>query len=209
MRVGVLPVALILTACASGEAARTDPPIAAATDTARPWRKPGDVIDSILPMAEYLRRFRTGLTEPVRFEGGASSRDELARRFLAALATKDTAALADLAVTRAEFAWLVFPDHLYAAPPYELDPAFFWMQLGAEGAKGLNRALERYGGRPFILLALACQRDTLQLRSGPARMWSGCQVRYRDGEQEETRRLFGSIVERDGRAKLLSFANDF
>jgi len=205
----VLCFAWVFAACASGEAGRTDAPVAAAADTSHPWRKPGDVVDSILPMAEYLRRFREGLTEPSRFEGGASTRDALAQRFLEALSARDTAALAGLAVTRAEFAWLVFPDHIYAAPPYELDPALFWMRLSSESSKGLGRALARYGGRPLVLLSLACQRDTLQLRSGPARMWSGCQLRYRDGAQEETRRFFGSIVERDGRVKLVSFANDF
>jgi hypothetical protein len=34
-------------------------------------------------------------------------------------------------------------------------------------------------------------------------------VRYREGDRLVTRRLFGSIVEREGRFKLLSFANDY
>src|SRR5690606_27481952 len=34
-----------------------------AVDNAAPWRQPGDVIDSILPMAEHERRFREGLSE--------------------------------------------------------------------------------------------------------------------------------------------------
>ena len=203
-------VALLLpVACAGSDAGRNELPAVALSDTARPWRKPGDVIDSILPMPEYLRRFRVGLTEPSRLEGGASNREELTERFLEALAARDTATLIHLAVTRAEFAWLVFPDHLYALPPYELDPAIFWMQMQAESVKGLGRALARYGGRPLILVSLACQRDTLQLKSGPARVWSDCLVRYRDGAEKDSRRFFGSIIERDGRAKLLGFANDF
>jgi hypothetical protein len=182
---------------------------AASAGTAKPWRQAGDRIDSILPMAEYLRRFRAGLSQPAGFSGGETSRDALARRFLAAVSARDTAGLAALAVSRAEFAWLIFPHHLYAEPPYELDPAIFWMQLTGASAKGLGRALERLGGLPLVLRALDCSRDTLQVRGGPAAVWSSCGVQYRAGDRVETRRLFGAMVERKGRFKLLSFANDF
>jgi hypothetical protein len=184
-------------------------PASRAEQAGAPWRKPGDTIDSILPMPEYLRRFREGLTQPAEFEGGAPSRDALARRFLAAVSARDTGAFAALMITRAEFAWLVFPHHLYAAPPYELDPEIFWMQLTAGSAKGLGRTLERLGGKSLAFQALDCRRDTLQVRGGPVRVWSSCGVRYREGDSLLTRRLFGSIVEREGRFKLLSFANDF
>lgn len=182
---------------------------AGAGDTAPAWRKAGDKVDSILPMREYLRRFREGLTEPVGFSGGETSRDALAHRFLSAIAARDTATLATLAISRAEFAWLVFPHHLYASPPYELDPGIFWIQVTSESAKGLGRALQRLGGRQLSFQALTCQRDTLQVRSGPVRVWAACGLRYRDGDRVVTRRLFGSIVERDGRVKLMGFGNDF
>ena len=196
---------LLAAACARGESQHAAVPF----DSARPWRKPGDKIDSILPMPEYLRRFREGLIAPVGFEGGAATREALARRFLTALAARDTAAIGGLLVSRAEFGWLVFPAHLYARPPYELDPAIFWMQLGGASRKGLQRALAGYGGKRLSFLALHCQRDTLQLKEGPGRLWSPCTVRYRAGDSVVTHRLFGSIVERNGRAKLLSLANDF
>lgn len=197
-------------ACDRANAGRTEAAAtttAAAADTARPWRKPGDKIDSILPMPEYLERFRQGLVEPSRLTGGAASRDELARRFLAAVSARDTTAFAELAVSRAEFAWLIFPHHAYHNPPYELDPEILWMQLKAGSAKGLSGALERYGGAPLTLLHQSCSRDTMQIRSGPVRIWSACELRFRAGDSVLTRRLFGSIVERDGRMKLLNFAN--
>lgn len=200
-----------LAAACGGSASggTTAPPAVAAADTARPWRKPGDKIDSILPMAEYVRRFREGLTEPAELEGGEASPEALARRFLDALAARDTASLLRLLVTRAEFAWLVFPDHLYARPPYELDPAIFWLQLSHESGKGLGTTLRRLGGQPLELLALECQRDMVQLTRGAARMWSPCRVRYREGDNLVSRRLFGAIVERNGRFKLMSTANEF
>ena len=203
-------IAGLAAACDQSEPEPSGAPVTtAAADTARPWRKPGDKIDSTLPMAEYLRRFREGLTEPMGFSGGATSRDALARRFLTAISARDTATLATLVVSRAEFAWLVFPRHIYARPPYELDPEIFWMQLTAGSATGIGRTMKRLGGRQLTFQALECRRDTVQIKSGPVRIWATCGLRYRDGDSEATRRLFGSVVERDGRVKLLSFANDF
>jgi hypothetical protein len=193
---------LLLTACS------TKPAEVATTDST-PWRKPGDVIDSILPMPEYLRRFRVGTDSVAALTGGAPTREALARRFLDAVAVRDSVTLGGLLVSRSEFAWLVFPDHIYAAPPYELDPALFWMQLVAGSAKGSARVLERVGGQPLAFVGLECQRDTLQLRQGPATLWGPCTVRYREGDSTVARRLFASIIERDGTAKFLGYANQF
>ena len=182
-------------------------------DSARPWRKPGDKIDSILPMPEYLRRFREGLVEPARFADGADSGESLTQEFLAGVSRGDTAALGRLVVTRAEFAWLVFPEHRYAVPPYELDPAVFWMQLQAGSQTGFHRLLKYYGGKPLSFLGLRCERDTLQIIGPQPVIWTPCQVRYRvsydTGDSTFTKRLFGSIVIRDGRAKFLTYSNDF
>ncbi|HEU5219018.1 MAG TPA: hypothetical protein VFU23_10175 [Gemmatimonadales bacterium] len=211
----ILAAIVAVTACSRAKPAPTATGATAATaavapaDTARPWRQPGDKIDSILPMPEYLRRFRAGLTEPHRVVGGADTRKALARTVLAGLAARDTAGLTALLVTPAEFGWLVFPDHLYARPPYELDPAVFWMQLQQESVKGLHRVLERYGGKPLTFQSLECRRDTTQITTGPVRLWSSCLVAFQVGDSVETHRLFGSIVKRDGRMKLLSFATDF
>lgn len=202
---------LLLAACARSDAARPTARAAGAVvaDTAHPWRKPGDKVDSILPMAEYLRRFRSGLAEPGSLTGGATSPETLARRFLAAVTARDSAAFGKLLVSRAEFAWLVFPHHIYHDPPYELDPEIFWMRLTMGSGKGLGRTLEQYGGIPLTLLRLTCQPDSLQAKPGPVRFWGGCELRYRAGERVETGQLFGSMVERDGRAKFLSYANGF
>src|SRR5690242_11835693 len=64
--------------------------VAVAPDTS--YRtQPGYVVDSILSPDEALRRFRVGIHErPVRFEGGATSRNALVRTFARALETRDT-----------------------------------------------------------------------------------------------------------------------
>jgi hypothetical protein len=200
---------LVLAGCAGADARPAARPALAGADPAAPWRKPGDKVDSILTMPEYLRRFRSGHAEPRGLAGGAGDPTELTRQFLAAVSRGDQGAVQALLVSRAEFAWLVFPEHLYSRPPYELDPEIFWMQLGARSTRGLARVFERYGGKRLGLLDVSCQADTLQLRSAAARLWSPCTVQFATPDGSERRRLFGSIVERDGRAKFLSFANDF
>jgi hypothetical protein len=184
-------------------------PEVAAFDAEHPWRQPGDVIDSILPMEEHERRFREGLTAVTALSGGSTSRDALAERFLEALEQRDSLTLHGLMVSRAEFAWLVFPAHLYRQPPYELDPGTLWMQLQQGSAKGLARALERHGGQPLEVRRMECQRDTLQLVSELMTMWGDCQLSYQAGDSTLTRRLFGSMVELDGVVKFLSYSNDF
>lgn len=184
-------------------------PDAAAFDAERPWRQPGDVIDSILPMEEHERRFRDGLPEVARLSGGAPTQEGLARRFLMAVASNDSLQLRSMLVSRAEFAWLVFPHHLYRKPPYELDPGTFWMQIQQGSAKGLARVLERHGGGELRYRGLTCQRDTLELVSGSMAMWGDCQLAYQAGDSLLTRRLFGSMVEQDGVLKFLGYSNDF
>lgn len=205
MRGAIVLFLLLTAACGAGREAESGP----SADSSRPWARPGDVIDSILPMAEYQRRFREGLVEVTALDGGAESPEALARRFLEAVGARDTAALRRMALTRAEFAWLLFPDHRYSEPPYELDPAIFWLQLTAESGKGLERVLQRYGGAALTFQRLECSTDTLQLLRGPTSLLGPCTVRYRTTDSTITRRLFGSVIARDGRVKFVSYANEF
>ncbi|MEO5798976.1 MAG: hypothetical protein ABIZ70_00895 [Gemmatimonadales bacterium] len=196
---------MLLGAACSGKAGTA----ALATTDSVSWRKPGDVVDSIFPMAEYERRFRIGTDSTATIASSIGSRDALARTFLAALARGDTATLASLAISRSEFAWVIFPDHRYAAPPYELDPALFWRQITQANSKGISRALQRHRGKTLAFIALSCQRDTLQMLHGPTALWGPCSMKYRVNDSTVTRQLFGTIVERSGKMKFLSYANDF
>ncbi|MBA2290866.1 MAG: hypothetical protein H0W15_00265 [Gemmatimonadales bacterium] len=170
-------------------------------------RQPGDRIDSVHSMAEYERRFRSGLVEPTRLEGGRTSREDLARAILRSIEAHDTAALAGLMVTPAEFSWLVYPSHRYREEPYALDPSHFWLQLQAGSAKGSGRMLERYGGDRISLTSLRCERE--ETTSGTnVILWAPCIATIVRNDRTEEGRYFGAIVERDGRFKLLSAGND-
>lgn len=184
-------------------------PEASAFDPERPWRQPGDVIDSILPMEEHERRFREGMPEVTALRGGEADREALVRRFLDAVSRRDSLDLGAMSIDRAEFAWLVFPHHLYRNAPYELDPAILWLQIQAGSAKGAARLLERLGGQDLVLRDLTCERDTVQVVSGDLTMWGPCRVRYSTPDSTLERRLFGTIVEQGGMAKFLGYGNEF
>ncbi len=176
---------------------------AAAPDTLR------TIVDSILPIEEELRRFRETVAEqPASLAGGAPSRDALVEGFLAALEAADTAAFRDMLLTRSEFAWLYYPHTRFAAPPYELPPGLLWFQIENGTSRGFGRMLDRMGGRPVHAEGYTCPSDALV--EGPNRTWESCVVHLSPaGGEARDLRLFGSILERDGVFKFVSYTNGF
>ena len=161
--------------------------------------------DSTVPLAVRLERFRDGLDAPATFTHGAASRDELVARFAAAVQRNDTAALGTLALTRAEFAWLYYPEAPESAAPYELEPSLMWFTLQTNSGRGLRALLDERGGKPLGVLGHEC--DGVR-RHGKLALWGPCLVRRLRGPGDTVaERLFGPIVERDGLYKFVSFAH--
>jgi len=199
-------VALVVACARSEGASQADSP-AASTSAAPP--APAPVIDSSRSLEDDLRRFRAGIPAPPdRFTGGAEDREALVRRFVDALARGDSTALGEMAVTRAEFAYLTYPESPYTRPPYRQSPEIVWLLLRAEHDKGLTRLLRRLGGQPVRYFGHRC--DSEPLREGENKLWRGCWVRVGvGGEEPRERRLFGVIVERDGHFKFVSYRSGF
>ncbi len=224
MRRRLSPLALLLLAActqapADGAVARVD----AARDSVTRQRadslararqdsinraQPGYIVDSILPIAEEMRRFRNAVGgEPVTaLRGGSDSRDGLVARFAEAIAAGDSTALRRLAVTPREFIDLVYPESPYTRPPYRQSPGLLWRQMQLPSGSGLRRLLERHGGRPFHVESLRCPSPPET--QGNNRLHAGCTVRFASGaDAAREGRLFGTILERQGHFKLVSFTN--
>jgi hypothetical protein len=212
MRVVFALFILAITACANGQAAAVDSArddsLALARQDSVNRAQPGYIVDSILPVEEQLRRFRSSITDTVHALDGAPSRDALVRSFVVSLASADTAALADLTISRAEFAWLVYPDSPLSAPPYQQAIDIVWLRHAAASSSGLSRLLSRIGSRPLELESWRCSdQPTIE---GSNRIWSDCVVTFSAaGAQPTTLGLISSIIERHGRFKILSYANAF
>lgn len=171
---------------------------------------PGYVVDSILPVEEELYRFRAavGGDSVTRLTGGSDSREALVRRFVKALVTDDSADFRAMLLTAREFADLVYPESPYTHPPYRQAPGLVWNQIRSPSASGLTRLVRRLGGRPLAYVGHSCaSRPDRQERNT---IWTGCALRLREPDGETTaHRLFGSIIERDGRFKFVSYKNEF
>lgn len=163
-------------------------------------------VDSALTRDEELRRFRAGLSAPAGLTGGASSRNELVRQYVRALERGDTAALRALAIDRGEFAYLYYPTTPQARPPYDLSPSLMWFLLQENSQRGMVHAIEERGGRSLGYLGYSC--DGGASHEGENTVAGPCLIRRRQPRGDVVQeRLFGLIVERDHRFKLLSLAN--
>ncbi|MBM4184220.1 MAG: hypothetical protein FJ207_08320 [Gemmatimonadetes bacterium] len=207
-----ITLAALTSAACGGEAPAGDaPPHHDATPLATPappTHAPVHV-DSIFPIEESLRRFREA-SEPAPniLAGGAPTRDALIDRFVEALAASDTAALVGMLMSREEFAWLYYPHTRFTARPYELAPELLWFQLQNGSSRGLGRLLDRLGGVRFEAQAPRC--PSVPLLEGPNRSWEGCTLGVAlAGGEPATIRLFGTILERRGTFKFVSYSNDF
>jgi len=165
---------------------------------------PGTHVDSILPPEEEQRRFRAGLEDPGVLAGGAESREALVRAFVRAAERADTTAVRRMILSRAEFAYLYYPSSEFTHPPKRLSPALLWFLTMQESEKGIGRLFARRGGRPLGYVSSRCAPAPRV--EGENRLWDRCTVTLREGKTE---RLFGTIVERDGRFKFVSYQNEY
>lgn len=172
-------------------------------DSASP-RRPGSVVDSALTPEEAMRRFRVGV-DSVGALAGAPSQRALLDAFRQALASRDTAALLRLAIDRAEFAYLIYPESKLSRPPFRQAPDIAWLMLQNASHGGLSKLLQR--ADELAVLSQRCP-DSVQVE-GRMRTVSGCtaRVRLRDGTHREIQ-LLGRIVELGGRWKIVGYDGD-
>lgn len=184
-----LATLLAVAAACGGDSTPT--PTAQASTTAR--------ADSQYLPAVMAARFRARVPEhPTHLgDGAATDRDTLVARYVRALERADTAAFRRMRLSVSEFAWLYYLDAPLAQQPYALDPEVMWTQITAQSDRGLSRAVERFGGRPFGLTAATCKPAT---PAGGMRLHT-CEVVGR----EITLPL--SLVERDGWFKFVGYGN--
>jgi len=165
----------------------------------------GGVVDSILPIAEHVRRFRSGLPKTDTLQHASPSRDALVTRWAAAIAANDTLDLNAMIMNRAEFAWLYYDDSPMSKPPYEAPPELLWGQLLASSNKGTAQLVNRFGGSRVTASRLRC--PTPPDTQGTNVLTSKCEVQLAaPGKQSVEGVLFGTIIERGGRFKFVGLS---
>lgn len=165
-------------------------------------------VDTLRPPTEALARFREGLPRVDSLSGGAASRDALVAGFVDAVARQDTSAVRAMVLDRAEYGWIYFPSLQRMNPATNMQPEVMWMLHVQESQKGITRVLRRLGGAQARFGGYAC--EAAPRVEGANRYWDACTVETMAGDGETaTLKLFGSLVERGGRWKIVSYANDF
>jgi hypothetical protein len=198
----ILCSAIALIAAGCGErAASADSPDQVPTAATAPHT------DSILAMDTMIALYQARLPQVTSFgDDAARSIDELVDRFVNAVRDSSTAALADITLSEAEFAYLYFPTSIYARSPYAQPPAVNWLLMEQNSLKGRQRLLREYGGRPLVVHGYDCVKEPV--KEGHNRIHEHCTLRLDvAGDRLRNVRLFGSIMERAGRFKLMSLAN--
>lgn len=166
----------------------------------------GGVVDSILPIAEHLRRFRAALPQTDTLRQASPTRDVLIERWARAIGGNDTTDLNAMIMDRAEFAWLYYPDSPMSRPPYEAPPELLWGQLLASSNKGATQLVSRFGGSRVTATRLAC--PTPPDTQGVNVLLSKCAVRLSaPGKPTLEGVLFGTILERAGRFKFVGLSS--
>ena len=196
-------------ASARADSLRTDS-IARARQDSINRTLPGYVVDSARPIPEEIRRFaaRVGGTPVSVFAHASASREALIQRVVRDVAKADSTDLAAAAITPREFIDLVYPSSPYTRPPYEQPPDLVWMQIANPSAAGYRRLLGRRGGQAFVYVTHGCASKAE--RQGPNTLYVDCVITVRDPSRQEIKqRWFGSIIERNGHFKILSFRNQF
>jgi hypothetical protein len=166
------------------------------------------IVDSLLPIEEELRRFRQATPDSIsRLEGGARSREALVKAYTTAIEHADSVALHRLLVSRAEYAWLVYPESELTRPPYRQRPALAWFMMQNATDRGISRVLNRHGGKPLGYAGFGCEPEAAV--QGANRIWRQCRMRFTDNGAEVERKLFGGMLERGGTYKFLTYATDY
>jgi hypothetical protein len=109
-------------------------------------------------------------------------------------------------MSKDEYAWIYYPTATMGRPPYDVRADLLWYMVERRGHHGLTEALDQRGGQPLEYVSHRCgARATIE---GTNRIWGPCTVVVQPpGGPPRRERLFGLIIERQGRFKFVSYSN--
>ncbi len=139
-----------------------------------------------------------------RLADGAGSPEELARRFLDALARNEIEDVRRLAMTEEEFRTRVYPELPVSDPARNASSEFVWNMLHIRSESNLHSVMRQSGGRTLALEDIRFRGESEAYDTFRVHRESML-VLTDDAGERQTASLFGSVLEMDGRFKIFSF----
>ena len=150
---------------------------------------------------------QTACSRHTVLDGTLESPRAVATAVVDALSRKDLAALERLAVGEAEFQHLVWPKQPAARPGRNIPWDYAWKDLASKSRMQLRGRLNEWPDRGFTLVEVTFEGDTTDYET--YRIFRKSVVTLRDRDGQVTRaRIFGSLIEQDGRYKVFSYLVD-
>jgi hypothetical protein len=135
------------------------------------------------------------------------SPEALARAVLKAIEEGNTGALHALALNKEEFTEHVWPELPAARPERNLSVDFVWGDLHLKSNVTLRDTLTAHGGNRYEFIRMAFLGDTTAYGSYRVRRESELTVKDSTGTSRQIR-VFGSMLEKNGRYKVFSYVID-
>jgi hypothetical protein len=146
-----------------------------------------------------LAMLAAGCTDTA-LRGYAESTEELGQAVVDALNGGDKKALHALRAGREEYVTVLYP----AFPKTAFDADFAWNNLNRKCTVGVEKWLRRFGRRDLTFTGIRFERPTESYEGLRLHRGTVLSVRLPDGETRDLE-ILGSVVEREGRFKLLSY----
>jgi len=131
-----------------------------------------------------------------------SSAEEVAKMVLAAVRNNDAKTLDELRISRGEFKKIMWPE--LPARKHNMPFDFAWGNLEKKCYKGIKKQLAQFGGQEFDFERVYFKGGEEDYPSFKIHSNSVLVVKDREGRLRELE-ILGSIVERNGEFKLLSY----
>lgn len=132
----------------------------------------------------------------------SDSIDDLGKRALAAIESNDIKELNKLRIQRDEFKNYLWPE--FPASKNKVPFDFAWDNLNGKTIKGMSRAISDFGGQEFKLVNVTFEKDDESYPSFVIHTHAVLHVTNHEGKERQLR-FCGSMVERNGEFKFLSF----
>jgi hypothetical protein len=142
--------------------------------------------------------------ETLELHGAAAGLDDLLRTVERGLAHSDTARLSDLMIDEREYREILFPAFPVSHPPINAGFETVWVLHYPDSFRGLERLLERYGGKRIHVRNLRFDQPNQDFVNFILHETSRVDVVV-DGDSLGDVRLFGSVVQIGDQWKVLSY----